>query len=137
MTAKATTVDETEVGETFINITTHQPLVVRPILPASLTAGDQVHLSAIVHNYSEQSVAVDVFTYVHAADSGEGSSPSLQNLCERRRSNYTNRQYRTRRVARSGVASNGDTSRKCRDDSRGPIGKTNFESSYREQWFKQ
>ncbi|MBV7331137.1 Ig-like domain-containing protein [Chloroflexi bacterium TSY] len=78
MTAKATTANETEVGETFINITTHQPLVVRPILPASLTAGDRVHLSAVVHNYSEQSVAVDVLVRVDAADSREGSPPSLQ-----------------------------------------------------------
>ncbi len=51
LTARAVTAD-TQVGEARVNITTHQDTVVRPILPRTLTAGDRVELSAIVHNYS-------------------------------------------------------------------------------------
>ncbi len=61
LTAKAITAD-TQVGETFINIVTQQPIVVRPLLPRTLTAGDRVEISAIVHNYSErgQHIAVSI-----------------------------------------------------------------------------
>ncbi|MBN1891088.1 MAG: Ig-like domain-containing protein, partial [Thermoflexales bacterium] len=52
LTAKAVTAD-TRLGEAFVNILTHQPIIVRPILPNILTAGDQVELSAVVHNYSD------------------------------------------------------------------------------------
>lgn len=52
MTAKAATTD-TQVGETLANITTWQPIIVRPLLPRQLTAGDTAVLSAIVHNYSD------------------------------------------------------------------------------------
>lgn len=61
VTAKAVTTD-TQVGETYVNVLTQQPIVVRPILPRALTAGDHVELSAIVHNYtgSSQKVAVSI-----------------------------------------------------------------------------
>ncbi len=52
LTAKAVTAD-TQVGETFVNIVTKQDIIVRPLLPRTLTAGDQVELSTIVHNYGE------------------------------------------------------------------------------------
>jgi hypothetical protein len=51
-TAKATTAD-TQVGETTANIITKQDVIIRPLLPRSLTAGDTMALSAIVHNYSD------------------------------------------------------------------------------------
>ncbi len=51
-TAKATTAD-TQVGETTTNIITKQDVIVRPLLPRVLTAGDTMALSAIVHNYSD------------------------------------------------------------------------------------
>ena len=51
-TSKATTAD-TQVGSTYINITTHKEIIVRPILPRILTAGDNIQLSALVHNYSD------------------------------------------------------------------------------------
>jgi hypothetical protein len=51
LTAKAVTLNS-EVGEAFISVTTKQEVVVRPLLPRTLTAGDAVELSAIVHNYS-------------------------------------------------------------------------------------
>ena len=54
LTAKATTAD-TQVGETFANIVTQQPVIVRPFLPRGLTAGDQVALSVMVHNYDSES----------------------------------------------------------------------------------
>jgi uncharacterized protein YfaS (alpha-2-macroglobulin family) len=53
LTAKAVTTD-TQVGETFVNIVTKQEIIVRPLLPRTLTAGDQVEVSAIVHNYGEE-----------------------------------------------------------------------------------
>ena len=59
LTAKAVTAD-TQVGETFTNFTTKQEIVVRPILPRTLTAGDQVNLSAIIHNYSDETQTIDV-----------------------------------------------------------------------------
>jgi uncharacterized protein YfaS (alpha-2-macroglobulin family) len=59
LTAKAVTAD-TQVGETFTNFTTKQDIVVRPILPRTLTAGDQVNLSAIVHNFSDVIQTIEV-----------------------------------------------------------------------------
>jgi uncharacterized protein YfaS (alpha-2-macroglobulin family) len=59
ITAKAVTTNS-EVGEAFINITTHQPIVVRPILPRALTAGDRAGLTAIVHNYSDRTREITV-----------------------------------------------------------------------------
>ena len=53
LTTKAVTAQETQVGEAISKIVTQQPLVVRPLLPRILTAGDQVALSALVHNYSD------------------------------------------------------------------------------------
>ena len=51
-TAKATTAD-TQVGEATANIITKQDVIIRPLLPRMLTAGDTMALSAIVHNYSD------------------------------------------------------------------------------------
>ncbi len=51
-TAKATTAD-TQVGETTANVITKQDVIIRPLLPRILTAGDTLALSAIVHNYSD------------------------------------------------------------------------------------
>lgn len=59
VTVKATTAD-TQVGEAIGNVTTWQPVIVRPLLPRQLTAGDRVELSAIVHNYDSEAVTVDV-----------------------------------------------------------------------------
>jgi uncharacterized protein YfaS (alpha-2-macroglobulin family) len=53
LTTKAVTAQETQVGEAISKIVTQQPVVVRPLLPRILTAGDQVALSALVHNYSD------------------------------------------------------------------------------------
>jgi uncharacterized protein YfaS (alpha-2-macroglobulin family) len=47
LTAKAVTAD-TQIGETYTNILTKQAIVIRPILPRTLTAGDTVALSAVV-----------------------------------------------------------------------------------------
>jgi uncharacterized protein YfaS (alpha-2-macroglobulin family) len=59
------------VGETFVNIVTQQPLVVRPLLPRTLTNGDQVGVSALVHNYSDQPHEISVSLVVSPA--GEGA----------------------------------------------------------------
>jgi uncharacterized protein YfaS (alpha-2-macroglobulin family) len=52
LTARAVTVD-TSVGEARVKIVTQQSIVVQPVLPRTLTAGDRVELSAIVHNYTD------------------------------------------------------------------------------------
>lgn len=60
LTAKAVTAQETQAGEAISKIVTQQPLVVRPLLPRILTAGDQVALSALVHNYSDTAQELSV-----------------------------------------------------------------------------
>jgi uncharacterized protein YfaS (alpha-2-macroglobulin family) len=72
LTAKATTGVETQVGESFVNIVTKQPLVIRPLLPRHLTSGDQVALSAMVHNDSDQPLDITVSVVVSATE-GSGS----------------------------------------------------------------
>lgn len=54
MTVKATTGPETQVGEAYTHITTWQPIVVRPLLPRGLTAGDELAISALVQNHDDQ-----------------------------------------------------------------------------------
>lgn len=52
LTVKAVS-QEHQFGETHTNILTQQPVVVRPMLPRNLVAGDRALLTAAVHNYSE------------------------------------------------------------------------------------
>ena len=52
MTAKGMTAD-TQVGETILNVTTWKPTIVRPALPRILTAGDELLLSALIHNNTD------------------------------------------------------------------------------------
>lgn len=59
LTARAVTTS-TQVGEVTTHIVTRKDLVVRPILPATLTAGDQIDLTVIVHNNTEVSRTLDV-----------------------------------------------------------------------------
>ncbi|MCA9946853.1 MAG: hypothetical protein KC449_25405, partial [Anaerolineales bacterium] len=58
-TVKATTAD-TQVGEAIANIITKQDVIIRPLLPRILTAGDMMALSAIVHNYSDSALELVV-----------------------------------------------------------------------------
>jgi len=57
--ARAVTRD-TRVGEASLNIVTRQDLVVRPILPRQLTAGDSMTLSVLVHNFSDLQQSIEV-----------------------------------------------------------------------------
>ncbi len=59
MTVKATTAD-TQVGEAIETIVATQPVVIRPLLPNTLTAGDTVALSALLHNYTNNSQSLTV-----------------------------------------------------------------------------
>jgi uncharacterized protein YfaS (alpha-2-macroglobulin family) len=52
LTAKAVTLSHA-VGESSATIRTHQPIVLRPVLPRFLTAGDKFKLATFVYNYSE------------------------------------------------------------------------------------
>ncbi|HKZ82375.1 MAG TPA: MG2 domain-containing protein [Anaerolineae bacterium] len=53
--ARATTADEfPRVGQATAAITTTQPIVIRPALPRQLVQGDQVLLSAVIHNNTGQ-----------------------------------------------------------------------------------
>jgi uncharacterized protein YfaS (alpha-2-macroglobulin family) len=70
LTAVAVTAD-TKVGEAYVNVVTQQEIVVRPILPRSLTAGDEVLLSAFVHNYGPGRRSIDVSI-------GQEGEPSLR-----------------------------------------------------------
>ncbi|VAW32561.1 hypothetical protein MNBD_CHLOROFLEXI01-1030, partial [hydrothermal vent metagenome] len=58
-TAKAVTAD-TQVGEATANIITKQDVIIRPLLPRILTTGDTMLLSAIVHNFSDETLELDV-----------------------------------------------------------------------------
>lgn len=82
-TSKATTAD-TQVGSTYMNITTHKEIIVRPILPRVLTAGDNIQLSALVHNYSEQAetlvITLDEILDDEAEAQLELQSPSSQTI---------------------------------------------------------
>ena len=81
LTAKALTAqDAPQVGETDINFLTQQEIVVRPILPRSLTAGDELALSAIVHNYSDEQKEIEVSLVVSPSSSLEISSPLTQTI---------------------------------------------------------
>ncbi|MCP5098818.1 MAG: hypothetical protein GY943_24980 [Chloroflexi bacterium] len=53
MTAKATTAD-TQVGETITTVTATQPVLIRPLLPRTLTAGDNFQLTGLLHNNTNQ-----------------------------------------------------------------------------------
>jgi uncharacterized protein YfaS (alpha-2-macroglobulin family) len=66
-TVKAATAD-TQIGEAIANITTWQPIIIRPILPRTLTTGDSLQISALVHNYSdtEQGLAVSLNEWLDA-----------------------------------------------------------------------
>ncbi|MCA9931724.1 MAG: Ig-like domain-containing protein, partial [Anaerolineales bacterium] len=59
MTAKATTAD-TQVGETTATIVTQQDVLVRPLLPRILTAGDSLQLTTLVHNNTDQAQGLAV-----------------------------------------------------------------------------
>jgi uncharacterized protein YfaS (alpha-2-macroglobulin family) len=59
LTAKAVTAD-TQVGEAITNVITHQDIQLRPILPRTLTTGDEVNLSVLLHNYSDTAQTIDV-----------------------------------------------------------------------------
>ncbi len=57
LTARAITMN-TQVGEAVANIITQKELVVRPILPAALTSGDHTEITAILHNYSQNTLTI-------------------------------------------------------------------------------
>ncbi|MBN1317872.1 MAG: Ig-like domain-containing protein [Anaerolineales bacterium] len=59
LTAIAATAD-TQVGEARINFITRQDIVIRPFLPRSVTAGDHIFVSAVVHNYDDEGRQIDV-----------------------------------------------------------------------------
>ncbi|MFN8490819.1 MAG: MG2 domain-containing protein [Caldilineaceae bacterium] len=61
LTAKVVTGEKTEVGETKINLVTHQPIILQPSLPHTLVSGDQTELTTLVHNYSDQPQALQVW----------------------------------------------------------------------------
>lgn len=45
---------QTQVGDGELKIVTHQEVVAQPVLPRTLTTGDQVELGVLVHNYTGQ-----------------------------------------------------------------------------------
>lgn len=69
LTVKAATAD-TQVGESIANIMVTQPVIVRPILPRALTAGDSAQISTVVHNLTDQPQTLSLFIHAGAAASG-------------------------------------------------------------------
>ncbi|MCA9980424.1 MAG: hypothetical protein KDD89_06320, partial [Anaerolineales bacterium] len=59
LTAKGATAD-TQVGEATHNITVRQDIIVRPLLPRILTTGDTVMLSAVVQNFGDETVTLEM-----------------------------------------------------------------------------
>ena len=67
LTARAVTMT-TRVGESKINILTQQEIGIRPQVPARMVSGDQMHLSALIHNYGEEKRLVEVTLQSTALD---------------------------------------------------------------------
>jgi uncharacterized protein YfaS (alpha-2-macroglobulin family) len=74
MTAKGATAD-TQVGETIVNVTTWKPVIVRPALPRILTAGDELLLSALIHNNTDD---VQPATVSLTIDNSQATTSRLQ-----------------------------------------------------------
>ncbi len=60
LTARAVTAADTSVGEAVHKFNTQQVVIIRPILPRGLTAGDAIVLSAVVHNYGDEAAELEV-----------------------------------------------------------------------------
>lgn len=60
LTARGATAD-TQVGEATHNVIVRQDVIVRPLLPRILTTGDTVLLSAVVQNFGDEPVTLDVW----------------------------------------------------------------------------
>ncbi|MCB0036334.1 MAG: hypothetical protein KDE51_20020, partial [Anaerolineales bacterium] len=76
LTGKATTAD-TQVGESITNFIVSKEIIVRPLLPRTLTAGDEILLSAMVQNYSDLTLTFDVT--ITAVDDVSGEEALLFN----------------------------------------------------------
>lgn len=59
LTARAAAQDN-RFGQNIASLVTQKPVVVRPLLPRTLTQGDSLLLAAQVHNYTSQSQTLDV-----------------------------------------------------------------------------
>ncbi|MCA9969765.1 MAG: Ig-like domain-containing protein, partial [Anaerolineales bacterium] len=75
LTAVAATAD-TQVGEATAHITTTQPILIRPILPTILTAGDTLHLTALIHNNTQRPQTLTVAITVNQLQLTINHSPS-------------------------------------------------------------
>jgi uncharacterized protein YfaS (alpha-2-macroglobulin family) len=74
---RAVTADEfPRVGEAVAQITTSQPIVIRPVLPRQFVQGDRVLISAIVHNNTGQDRQATVWADVAASHPGRSAAES-------------------------------------------------------------
>ncbi|MBP6786408.1 MAG: Ig-like domain-containing protein [Candidatus Promineofilum sp.] len=80
LTARAVTGSDTQVGEAVHKFTTHQDVIVRPILPRGLTVGDALTLSAIVHNYGDEAAELTVSLAAAATDALAITEPVSQTI---------------------------------------------------------
>lgn len=78
LTAKAVT-QNTLIGGGQANALTQQPVVVRPLPPRNLIAGDTFVLSALVHNFSEETLDLEVTARGEGIDL-EGTRPQWVRL---------------------------------------------------------
>ncbi|KAA3664089.1 MAG: hypothetical protein DWQ04_07490, partial [Chloroflexi bacterium] len=58
LTAKATTAD-TQVGESHTNLIVNKKVLIRPLLPRILTANDTLTLSALIQNFSNETLSLN------------------------------------------------------------------------------
>jgi uncharacterized protein YfaS (alpha-2-macroglobulin family) len=76
LTARGITSD-TKAGEARNEIVTSKELIVRPVVPRFLVAGDQASLGAIVHNFSGAPLDVDVSLAAKGLDVEDGGTQSV------------------------------------------------------------
>jgi len=69
---------DTRVGEAEIEIVTSKELLLRPVTPRFLVAGDHVQVGAVVHNNTTESLTVDVSLLVTGAELDDGATAAQE-----------------------------------------------------------
>ncbi len=76
LTARGITLD-TKAGEARNDIVTSKDLIVRPVVPRFLVVGDSASLGAIVHNFGDSSLDIDVSLTAEGLDVADGDARSV------------------------------------------------------------
>lgn len=76
LTARGITLD-TKAGEARNDVVTSKELIVRPVVPRFLVVGDRAFVGAIVHNFDDASVDIDVSLKVEGLDLEDSGTQSV------------------------------------------------------------